>query len=105
MEEIDEGSSQTVEVRFFSDVAMLVPATPTSITYSVRCKTSGASIKTNVVIAPASVITIPLDSLDSAIQNTANAFEEKILTVKAVYTVTDKCNSEYVWRVKNLSGV
>lgn len=105
METIDEGSSFTVECRFFSDVEMLTPAIPTTITYSVRCKLSGALTKDNVSITPSSVITIMLDSLDSSIQNTANALEEKILTFKAVYTATDKCNSEYVWRVKNLSGV
>lgn len=82
-----------------------VPAVPNSVTYSTRCKTTGIAIKTNVSVTPASSVVITLDAADSAIQNQANASEDKALTVRASYGSNDECNSEYLWTVMNLSGV
>lgn len=105
MDVVNEGSAQTVRVSFFSDLAQLIPITPVSATYSVRCKTTNSPIKTDVTLTAATTIDVMLDSVDSAILSQANDYEDKILTVKSTYTSTDKCNAEYLWRVKNLSGV
>lgn len=105
MDVINEGSAQTIRVSFFSDIAQLIPATPVSATYSVRCKTTNTPIKTDIALIAATTIDVMLDSVDSAILSQANNYEDKILTVKSTYTSSDKCNAEYTWRVKNLSGV
>jgi hypothetical protein len=103
MDTVDERSTSAYTVSFFGLNG--IAAVPTSVTYSTRCNKTNTPIKTGVSITPASVVTIILDSLDSTIQNTANQFEDKILTVRAVYATNDECNAEYEWLVKNLTGV
>ena len=104
METVNENSRADYTVAFTDPSG--VAAIPTSITYSTYCKTTGTAIKTDTAVAsPAASITITLDSLDNAIQSTANAYETKVLTIKASYGSTDKCNAEVEYRVKNLQRV
>jgi hypothetical protein len=100
---INERTTSYIEVELLDKGGVL--AYPASIVYSTYCKTNGTPIKTNVAVPAASVVNITLDSTDSAIINSANATEDKILTVKATYNTNDELNSEYNWTVKNLQGV
>lgn len=99
---------ETINERCRSDITAAftgldgLPSTPASVKYSTRCLTTGAAIKTDVVVSPASSVTITLDAEDNAIRTPANPFEFKVLTVKATYGVNDECNAEYTYRVKNL---
>lgn len=83
-----------------------VLAIPASMTYSTQCLATGTAIKSNISITPvASIVNIRLDATDSAIINTANATEVKLLTVRAFYGTGSESSSEYYWRVINLRGV
>ena len=103
MDFVNERSAAYITVSFTDQTG--APATPSTITYSTKCLSTGIAIKTNVSVTPASSIVITLDALDSAIQNTLNDIEEKLLTVNAVFNVNDESHDEYHWFVKNLSGV
>lgn len=103
MDIINERSTAYIEVAFTDkDGAAAIPA---SVTYSTKCKATGTAIKTNVAVTPAATVTITLDATDNTIQTATNQYEDKLLTVKATYAAGDECNSEYTWRVNNLSGV
>jgi hypothetical protein len=103
MDLINERTTAYVRVDFTD--ASGIGAVPATVTYSTKCKTTGTAIKTNVAVTPAASVTITLDALDNAIQNSASQSEEKLLTVRATYGTNDENNAEYRWRVKNLSGV
>ncbi len=103
MDIVNERSTAYVEVAFTDRSG--VAAIPATVTYSIKCKTTGAAIKTNVSVTPATTVTITLDAADNAIQSASNQSEEKLLTVKASYGAADECNAEYSWRVRDLSGV
>lgn len=100
---VNERTTSYVTVAFLDRAG--APSVPNSVTYSTRCKTTGVAIKTNVSVTPAASVLITLDAADSTIQNQANATEDKLLTVRAVYGTGDECNSEYAWQVINLVGV
>lgn len=103
MDIVNEKTTAYITVAFIDKTG--APAVPATITYSTKCKATGAEIKTNVAVPPAASIEIILDALDSTIQNSTNKQEDKLLTVRASYGANDECNSDYTWRVKNLSSV
>lgn len=101
---INEKTTAYIDISFLDRNGKL--ATPTSATYSTYCKTTKTAIKTAAAISSiASQVTITLDALDNAIQNTANATEDKVLTVMATYNTNDQLNSDYNYTIKNLQGV
>jgi hypothetical protein len=103
MDEFNERSRADIAVAFTDPAG--APVVPATITYSTKCRTTGTPIKADIPVTPAASVTITLDSADQAIQNSANPYELKVLTIKSTYGVGDECNDEYVYRVKNLSGV
>jgi ribulose kinase len=102
MDVVNEKSSSDITVSFFDKTG--TPAVPVSITYSTKCMTTGTAIKTAIAVTPAAVITISLDALDSAIQNSMNSVENKLLTVQATYGIYDQCNDDYTWQVRNMAS-
>ena len=100
---INEKTTVYIDITFLDKNSK--PSSPSSITYSTYCKTTKIAIKTDVIVTPASQITITLDALDNAIQNTANTTEDKVLTIKATYSANDLLNSDYNYIIKNLQGV
>jgi hypothetical protein len=103
MDTVNERSSAYITVNFLDKTG--APAVPSTVTYSTKCRSTGTAIKTDVTVTPAASVQITLDALDSAIQDSSNNTEIKVLTVKASYGANDECNAEYVWQVKNLTGV
>jgi hypothetical protein len=100
---ITEGSTAYLSVSLKDKAGAL--AAPASLSYSLTCMTTGAVLRQDVPLAPASQVEITLTPADNAIQSQANLYEIRRVTVKAGYGAADALNEEYEYQVKNLTGV
>ena len=82
-------------------------AAPSSGDYNVRDVESDTEIVADTAISPLSTsmeITL-LGATVNALQDTANKVERRKVTVKLGYGGSDTLNSEYEYKIRNLSGV
>lgn len=100
---INEGSTGYLSVAFY-DKANL-PALPSSISYTVRCLTTGTVLRAPTSLTPATSIEILLSPSDNAIQQAGNPYETRLVTVSASYGASDAINDDYTYQVRNLVGV
>lgn len=99
---VNEGSTAYVTLTLKDKAGSL--AAPASLTYSLHCLTTGLALREDVALTPGSQVEITLTPADNAIQNAANKYETKVLTVKAGYGAADALNAEYEYQVVNLWG-
>lgn len=98
---VNEGSTAYATVTLKDKAGAL--AAPASLTYSLHCLTTGAVLRDNVSLAPASQVEITLTPADNAIQTVGNLYETKLLTVVAGYGAADALKEQYEYQVKNLA--
>ena len=104
MDTFDQDTSGQVVI----DLSFLnVAAAPTELHYTIHDVQSGNVIRGPVeIVSPAAQETISILSTDNVIVDEDNDEEERILTIKAVYTdTTDEAYGECRWRVRNLLAV
>lgn len=98
---VNEGSTSYLSVSFKDKAGAL--AAPASLTYSLHCLTTGAALRNDVALSPASQVEITLTPADNAILNPGNQYETRLVTVKAGYGAADALQEEYEYQVKNLA--
>ena len=100
---VNEKSNMALTVSFFDDTGAAV--VPDSATYRIDDLTSSTSILAPTALTPATVVTIQITSAQNAILNSANQFEDRVITVEFVYATTKRGTDEYRYEVRNLYGV
>jgi len=100
---VNEGSTAYLEVDFLDkdDAA----ATPSAVTYRIDCLTTGAAVRASTSLTAGSSIEITMTPADNAIQDQANDYERRLVTVEATYGASDSVNSEHEYVVRNLRKV
>ena len=78
---------------------------PDSMSYRIDCLTSAKVVRADTALVAASVVEIHLTPTDNAIQNEANEFEAKLVTVTCTYGASDGVKSQYSYEVRNLTKV
>jgi hypothetical protein len=99
---VKESSESWVDVSFFDQNGS--QASPSTVTYSLQCLATGKQIKTNVSVGASPVVTITLTPTDNAIQDEANSYEDKLLTVVATFGIGAQQVDDFIYRVRNLRG-
>lgn len=103
METVNERSTAYLQMTFKDKVG--AAQTPTSISYRIDDKDTGAEIKPETSVSPASMVEIVLAPEDNRILNNVGRNEWRRVTVKAPYGASDQVTGEFVYRVINLGGV
>jgi hypothetical protein len=103
MRKIHEGSTGTLTVEFRDSAGVVV--VPSAVTYSIYCETNGQSIRGDTSVTPAATVSIVLAASDNAIIDSGNATETRLVTVEATLPGSLPLNSEYRYKVVNLSQV
>lgn len=98
---VNEGSTAYLTVTLKDKGGAL--AAPATLTYSLHCLTTGAVLRNEAALLPASQVEITLTPADNAIQVPANLYETRLVTVKAGYGAADALQEQYEYRVKNLA--
>lgn len=98
---VNEGSTAYVTLTLRDKAGAL--AAPASLMYSLHCLTTGAALRSDVSLTPASQVEITLTPADNAIQIPGNQYETRVLTVVAGYGATDALQEQYQYQVKNLA--
>jgi hypothetical protein len=76
---------------------------PASISYRIDCLTSGQEVKGDTPVTPPNgIVEIPLSPGDTAIINTTEDYEVRLVTVTATYGASDALSEEFEYIVKNL---
>ena len=102
IDEINEGTTSFLTVTFTDKLGS--PVVPASATYRIDCVTSGIAIKGSTVITPmASAVTVTILAAENAIQNQANAFEIREITVIALCTTGEQITESAQYKVLNLA--
>lgn len=78
---------------------------PTAATYRIDDVDSGAPIRTDTPLNPATSVEINLEPSDNTLLDSTKPEEERRVTVKATYGATDGVNDEYIYQLKNLEKV
>lgn len=100
---VNEGSTAYLSVSFKDKAGAL--ATPASLTYSLRCLTTGAVLRDAVPLTASSQVEITLTPADNTLQNPGNLYETRLLTIVAGYGASDALQDQYEYLVKNLAGL
>lgn len=100
---VNEESSSYATFEFFDTAGD--PEVPQSITYRIDDVASGAQIKDDTTVTPASSITITVTSSENAIINSGRKLELKRITLIASYGATEQAVEILTWQVKNLKKV
>lgn len=98
---INEGSSGTLTIEFLDEAGL--PAAPASISYRIDCVTTGAAIRADTTIAPASTINLALAPADTRIVAAANRVERRRVTLVASFGAGDQLTQDYEYSVRNLN--
>lgn len=81
------------------------PITPTTLRYRIDCESTGRELVGWTDVSPASTHSLVIPAGVNVIQNRANSFELKTMTVEADTGTDNAFTEQYTWRVKNLTGV
>lgn len=82
------------------------PAQPTSASYDVVDDTADTKIKDGVALTFVDgVVEITLDKADAKIIDDTSKYEERTVSIHAIYASEDELHAEYLYRVRNLSQV
>jgi len=81
------------------------PAEPLTVTFRIDDVASGAEVRGDTSITPAESVEITLTPADNVILNPNLAQEMRRVTVVGTYGVDDAVRSQFVYQVRNLSGV
>ena len=101
---VNENSNAYLTVNFKDKNG--VAAVPTSISYRIDCVTNGQEVLTDTPFTPAAAsIEIELTKVNNACIGSVNKYEERCVTVTAVYGVDDEIAEEYRYNLKNLLNV
>lgn len=100
---VNEGSTAYLSVSFKDKAGSL--AAPASLTYSLRCLTTGNVLREDVALIPASQVEITLTPADNTLQIPGNQYETRLVTVVAGYGAADALQEQYEYLVKNLAGL
>ncbi len=100
---INEGSRLPLTFRLFNSAT--TPLTPLTLRYRIDCESTGRELVAWTDVTPSSSISLVIPASVNAIQNRANTFELKTMTVEADADTENAFSEEYTWRVKNLTGV
>jgi hypothetical protein len=103
MEQVNEKNTSYLTVNFLDKDGNA--ALPDSISYTVRCETTGTAIRAATAVGAATSVTITLDSSDNTIQDTDNKTEIRNVTITALYGATDQISQEYRYELVNLGGI
>lgn len=101
--EVNERSTAYVTATFLDRNGQ--PATPDSVTYRVDCETTDTALVALGPAVPAASVEIVIPADANAMQNPANDFEVKLVTVAAVYGAGDQVTQQYRYRVRNLRKI
>ena len=100
---VNEGSTAYLEISFYDKDNNA--ATPSTVTYRIDDLNSGAEIRADTSVSPASSVEITLTPDDNKILDTTSAYEKRLVTIKTTFGTDDGMNEEYTYLVKNLAGV
>ena len=101
--QVNEGSSAYLTVSLFDKLD--APAIPGTLTYSVFDLESSSELRASTALTPAAVVEIALTPADTAIVDTARAFERRRVTVVASYGPEDALRTQFDFLVRNLTRV
>lgn len=100
---VNENSNAYLTINFLDkdDVA----AVPSSISYRIDCITTGTEILTDTPFTPvAASIEIELTKTNNVCIGSSK-YEERCVTVTAIYGSSDEINEEYRYNLRNLLNV
>jgi hypothetical protein len=103
MQSVNEGSRLPLTFKLFNFATQLQK--PLTLRYRIDCESTGRELVGWTTLDPASIVSLVVPSSVNAIQNRANNFELKTMTVESDPDTENAFNEEYTWRVKNLQGV
>lgn len=103
MKTINENSRLPVIFRLFN--AAIASATPTTLRYRVDCETTKKTLLDWTSLTPSATATVTVPASLNAIQNRANGYEIKSMTVEADNGTDDAFSDSFTWRVNNLFGI
>ena len=100
---VNENSNAYLTVNFKDKNG--VAAVPSSISYRVDCITNGEEVLTDTPFTPpAASIEIELVKANNACIG-SNKYEERCVTVTAIYGASDEISEEYRYNLRNLLNV
>lgn len=100
---VNEGSRLPLTFKLFDSSTL--PLAPLALRYRIDCESTGVALIAWTDVTPASSVSLIIPASVNAIQNRANSFELKTITVESDPDSDNAFNEEYTWRVKNLAGV
>lgn len=103
METVNEGSTCYVTVTFLDKDGN--QTAPSSATWEAIDLKSGSVLQVETALTPAASIEITVPASVNDIYDSTKTEEIRRITVKATYGADDKVNSQYDYRVINLSRV
>ena len=98
---INAASSGTLTIEFLDEAGAL--AVPSSISYRIDCVTSGAVIRNDSSIAPASTIDLALTPDDTRIVTPSDRMERRRVTLVVTFGPDDQITDDYEYTVRNLN--
>ena len=101
---VEENSSSYLTVTLLDkdDAA----AQPTSASYDIVDDLSDTKLKDGVALTfVGGVLEITLDKADAKIIDSTSKYEERTVSIHAIYNTDDELHGEYRYRVRNLSQV
>lgn len=100
---ITEGSRLPATFRLFDGNS--APAIPITLRYRIDCESTGKVLRDWTTVTAAQLTSLIIPASFNAIQNRANAFELKTLTVEADAGTDNAYTDDVTWRVRNMYGV
>lgn len=100
---VNKKTSLTLSVTFYDEHGASV--IPDSATYRIDDLTSSTVILEPTPLSPAASIEIQITSAQNAMVNSANPFEDRVVTVEFAYASSKRGTDEYRYELRNLYGV